>query len=161
MTADTDRLLTRVAIDALIAEFAWRIDHGESASVAELFTEDGWYGREDGSRSVGRDAIRNAYAARAARGERTARHIFTNLRLTVDGPDRAHGTCILLLFAADGAPPHPAVPQLVQDYEDVYHRIDGQWLFAQRGVRRLFVAEDFAPVLPLGTGQTGKTEEPR
>lgn len=166
MTADTDALLTRVAIDALIAEFAWRIDHGEAAAVAELFTEDGWYGREDGSRAVGRDAIRSAYAARAARGKRTARHIFTNLRLTVDGPDRAHGTCILLLFAADGTPPHPAVPQLVQDYDDVYHRVDGQWLFAQRSVRRLFVAEDFTPVLPLGglplgVRPVGKTEEPR
>jgi len=147
--------LVRLEIDALIAEFAWRIDRGDPATVADLFTEDGWYGRETGDRSVGRDAIRAAYAARKERekaaGVRTARHLFTNLRLQQSGPDDASGCCILLLFAADGPPPHPATPLLVQDYDDTYRRVDGRWLFASRSVTKLFVGEDFAPVLPLGT----------
>lgn len=147
--------LLRVEIDALIAEFAWRIDRGDPASVADLFTEDGWYGRETGERSVGRDAIRAAYAARrdreAAVGVRTARHLFTNLRLTRLDDDHAAGSSILLLFAADGPPPHPATPLLVQDYDDRYRRVDGRWLFASRAVTKIFVGEEFAPVLPLGT----------
>ena len=146
--------LLRLEIEALIAEFAWRIDRGDPATVADLFTPDGWYGRESGARSVGRGAIRAAYAARAERqaeaGVRTARHLFTNLRLERIDEDSAAGSCILLLFAADGPPPHPAVPLLVQDYDDTYRRIDGRWLFASRSVAKVFVGENFAPVLPLG-----------
>lgn len=146
--------MLRAEIEALVAEFAWRIDRGDPATVADLFTENGWYGRETGDRSVGRDAIREAYAARAAReaeaGVRTARHLFTNLRVRQQDDRYATGTSILLLFAADGPPPHPATPLLVQDYDDAYERVDGQWLFASRSVTKLFVGEDFAPVLPLG-----------
>ena len=149
----TDPLL-RLKIEALIAEFAWRIDRGDPAAVADLFTPDGWYGRSSGERSAGRDAIRAAYAARAERqaaaGIRTARHLFTNLRLEQRDPDNAAGSCILLLFAADGPPPHPATPLLVQDYDDTYRRIDGSWLFASRAVAKVFVGADFEPVLPLG-----------
>ena len=149
----TDPLL-RLKIEALIAEFAWRIDRGDPATVADLFTADGWYGRESGERSVGQDAIRAAYAARAGReaaaGVRTARHLFTNLRLEQLDPDSAAGSCILQLFAADGPPPHPATPLLVQDYDDTYRRVGGRWLFASRSVTKIFVSDRFAPVLPLG-----------
>ena len=149
----TDPLL-RLKIEALIAEFAWRIDRGDPATVADLFTADGWYGRESGERSVGQDAIRAAYAARAGReaaaGVRTARHLFTNLRLEQLDPDSAAGSCILQLFAADGPPPHLATPLLVQDYDDTYRRVGGRWLFASRSVTKIFVSDSFAPVLPLG-----------
>jgi ketosteroid isomerase-like protein len=145
-----DQLLARVAIESLIAEFAYLIDHNETDKVADLFTADGWYGREGGARSVGREAIRKSYAGRAARGERTARHIFTNLRLTVQSADAAEGVCILLLFAADGAPPLPAEPMLVQDYMDTYHKVDGRWLFASRETRALFQSRSFERVLTLG-----------
>ena len=151
-----DALLARVAIEALIAEFAYLIDHNQTEKVADLFTDDGWYGREGGSRSVGRDAIRKSYAGRAARGERTARHIFTNLRLTVRSADQAEGVCILLLFAADGPPPHPAEPMLVQDYVDTYRQVDGRWLFASRETRQLFVHPSFERVLTLGKPEAAK-----
>ena len=75
-------LLLRLEIDALNAEFAYLIDHDQSDRVAELFTEDGVYGRSTGQRSAGRDAIRQSYQRRKDHGVRTARHIFSNLRLT-------------------------------------------------------------------------------
>jgi SnoaL-like domain len=142
--------LIRSEIEALIAEFAYRIDHGRSETVAELFTQGGWYGRANGEKSVGRAAIRAAYAGRAERGERTARHVFTNLRLTIDGPQAAHGTTILLLFAGDGPPPLPARPMVVQDYADEYRREGGEWRFAARATKRLFVDESYQDVLKLG-----------
>jgi ketosteroid isomerase-like protein len=151
-----DHLFARVAIESLIAEFAYLIDHNQTEKVADLFTEDGWYGREGGARSTGRDAIRKSYAGRAARGERTARHIFTNLRLTVTSTDEAEGVCILLLFAADGAPPLPAEPMLVQDYKDRYRKVDGRWLFASRETKALFQAGSFERVLDLGKPDTVK-----
>jgi hypothetical protein len=145
-----DELLARVEIEALVAEFAWRIDHGETDRIADLFTGDGWYGRETGERSVGREAIARAYANRAVVGQRTARHLFTNLRLTFRPEGSAEGTCILLLFAADGAPPLPAEPMLVQDYIDTYRKEAGRWLFASRDTRRVFVSPAFRQALTLG-----------
>ena len=71
----TERLLTRVALEELNAEFAYLIDHDLSEQVADLFTENGSYGRSTGERSVGREAIRAAYRGRKSKGPRTARHI--------------------------------------------------------------------------------------
>jgi ketosteroid isomerase-like protein len=145
-----EQAVARSEIEALIAEFAWLIDHGESGRVAALFTDDGWYGRDSGERSTGHAEIARAYAERADGGERTARHIFTNLRLSFVADDAAEGECILLLFAADGRPPLPAEPMLVQDYLDRYRRVDGHWRFASRQTRRIFASPAYRQVLPLG-----------
>ena len=135
-----EQLMIRVAIEALNAEFAYRIDHGLGDTVAELFTTDGVYGRSTGERSVGRDAIRQAYSLRAVQGPRTARHLFTNLRLSHEAPDLVHGTTILLLFAEDGSPPGTAQPLVVADYEDSYTlEADGQWRYRSRLIHTLFV----------------------
>lgn len=144
------QLLIRVEIEALLSEFAFRIDHDLSDTVAELFTPDGWYGREDGRKSQGREAITAAYTNRSLRGERTVRHVFTNLRVTAQTEAYARGHCILLLFGGDGRPPLPADPILVQDYDDEYRLFEGRWLFASRRTRRLFVSPSFKPVLSLG-----------
>ena len=64
----TERLLTRLALEELNAEFAYLIDHDLSEQVADLFTEDGSYGRSTGERSVGREAIRAAYRGRKNKG---------------------------------------------------------------------------------------------
>jgi ketosteroid isomerase-like protein len=146
-----EQLLARLEIEALNAEFAYLIDRGRCEDVADLFTEDGSYGRSTGERSVGRAAIRAAYAQRKARGERTSRHIFTNLRLTFE-KDRATGQSILTLFAADGPPPHAAEPFLVADYDDVYVRDgEGRWRYRSRTVTWLFLQKDGATSpLPLG-----------
>jgi ketosteroid isomerase-like protein len=147
-----EQALIRFEIDALNAEFAYLIDHGRSDEVADLFTPDGSYGRATGERSKGRAAIRQAYAARSGRGIRTARHLFTNLRLVYEGPTRATGTVLLTLFAEDGPPPHPAEPNLVSEYEDIYERgEDGAWRYVSRTVTTLFRHPGGKPlVLPLG-----------
>lgn len=135
----TRRLQVRIELEALNAEFAYLIDHGHSESVADLFTEDGSYGRASGERSVGRDAIRRAYTDRQARGARTARHVFTNLHVIEADAGRARSTSILTLYARDGAPPHPAEPLLVADYDDICRRdADGRWRYQSRTVTWLF-----------------------
>ncbi len=152
----TEELLTRLEIEELNAEFAYLIDHDLSEGVADLFTEDGSYGRATGERSAGRDAIRESYRRRTAHGARTARHIFTNLRLTVESDTRARGTVIMTLFAEDGAPPLPAEPMLVADYDDVYERgADGRWRYASRTITWLFRREGASSPLALG-GQAGR-----
>ena len=153
----TEKLLARLAIEELNAEFAYLIDHDQSERVADLFTIDGSYGRATGERSVGRDAIRGAYAARKTKGPRTARHIFTNLRLQFESSDRASGTCIMTLFAEDGAPPHVAEPFLVADYDDIYVRYEDTWRYAARTITWLFMRRD-GKVSPLPLGMSAVTQ---
>lgn len=147
-----EQLLARLEIDALNAEFAYRIDRGDPETVVDLFTANGVYARSTGEKSVGREAIRAAYRQRAAAGQRTARHIFTNLRLTHESDSRIQGQCILTLFAQDGEPPLVAEPFLVADYDDIYEReADGCWRYAQRVVTWRFVQRD-GKVSPLALG---------
>jgi len=146
-----EKSLIRSEIEALNAEFAYLIDHDLSDQVSDLFTETGSYGRGTGERSTGRAALRDAYAARSARGARTARHVFTNLRLIFETATRVRGTNLLVLFAEDGPPPHPAEVNLVSEYDDIYERgEDGVWRYASRTVTNLFRQHDKPLVLPLG-----------
>lgn len=144
--------MARLEIDELNAEFAYLIDNNRSAEVADLFTPQGSYGRSSGERSVGREAIRAAYAGRAGRGPRTARHIFTNLRLTYRDDGLIEGKSILTLYAEDGVPPHVAEPFLIADYDDVYAQgEDGRWRYESRTITWLFMQKDgLVSPLPLG-----------
>lgn len=144
--------MARLEIDELNAEFAYLIDNNRSAEVADLFTPQGSYGRSSGERSVGREAIRAAYAGRAGRGPRTARHIFTNLRLTYRDDGLIEGKSILTLYAEDGVPPHVAEPFLIADYDDVYAQgEDSRWRYESRTITWLFMQKDgLVSPLPLG-----------
>lgn len=147
-------LLMRLEIEALNSEFAYLIDHDQSEKVADLFTQDGVYGRSTGARSSGREAIRDSYRRRKDHGVRTARHIFTNLRLVPNDDGTVSGTCILTLFARDGLPPHPADPLVVADYDDIYQRDEaGRWLFKQRIVTWIFAGEGASSPLALGASE--------
>ena len=147
-----ERAVIRSEIEALNAEFAYLIDHDLTEQVPDLFTDEGSYGRNSGERSTGRAALQAAYAVRAARGDRTARHIITNLRLDYKSVTLVHGTCLLLLFAEDGKPPLPAEVNLVSEYQDIYQRGEDEvWRFASRTITRLFSHPGGKPlVLPLG-----------
>ncbi|MBA2935746.1 nuclear transport factor 2 family protein [Sphingomonas sp. CGMCC 1.13654] len=150
---DHVRIVDHQEIAALVAEFAWRIDLGETDRVAELFTPEGWYGREDGARSIGREAIRDAYLRRGEGSPgRICRHLFSNLRIRFETEDTAAGLSTLTLFAGDGTVPLRAEVALVQDYVDCYERVGDRWLFASRETRRLFVGAGFQDVLRLGVG---------
>jgi hypothetical protein len=152
MSVDTGERLdpaTLLALTDLLVEFAYSVDFDNGMSTAELFTEDGYY-ESDGQRSTGRAAIHQAYVSRAARGIRTSRHVFTNMRFRRDGHGRLVGRSIMLLFAQDGPAPHPAEPLLVADVDDVYEFHAGQPRIAARSLRTVFIRPGATPVLPLG-----------
>ena len=132
--------LMRQSIEALNAEFAWLIDHRNGIGVADLFMADGVY---DMSNQVysGRGQIAQFYEARKARGRRAARHVFSNLHLTPESPDRVTGTVILTLYAHDDEPPYPTGAILIADYNDVYVRDrDGRWRYRSRTIVPVFGA---------------------
>jgi hypothetical protein len=128
----------RQSIEALNAEFAWLIDHKDGAGVSELFTFSGVYDMADRAYH-GREEIAGFFEARKARGRRTARHVFSNLRLLIEGAERAAGTVILTLYAHDGEPPYPTGAILIADYNDVYRRgHDNQWRYESRTIVPVF-----------------------
>jgi hypothetical protein len=145
----------RLALQDLVHEFAYLVDFGPPETIADLFTEDGCYGWGQ-KRSEGRDAIRDTYRQRAARGIRTARHLCSNLRISMLSENEARGQSMWLIFAEDGPPPHPAVPLLVADVTDVYVRRNGRWLFQSRQLTDVFVAPDRKAVLPLKDPRAAK-----
>lgn len=138
----------RCQLEELNYEFARRVDFGPAESTADLFVEDGWYAWGNKC-SMGRESIRQAYRQRTLRGIRTARHLCTNLRLTMLSDNKARGQSIMLIFAEDGPAPHPATPLLVADVEDVYVRETGEWFFRSRRLTDVFADPDRVAVLPL------------
>jgi hypothetical protein len=70
--------LLRAEIDAVLAEWAWHLDHGDYAAVAALFTEDALF--VTGAVELrGRAEIENRYTERTS--ARSTRHTYSGLRL--------------------------------------------------------------------------------
>jgi hypothetical protein len=152
MNNPMERLLAERACERLILDFVHRLDLGDPASVAELFTEDGvweWPPPGDGRRFAGRDALRTYFASRPA--DRLSRRIMSNVRVTPTSPDTAQATSYFTTYRVDGhtgamVPPGP--PVQVGHYEDVFRRVDGDWLLASRTL-----------LLPFG-GDTPRAPKP-
>lgn len=138
-----DRLRIHLELQELNAAFAHHLDHGEIDALVDLFTEGAEYTHGE-RRSSGRQEIRRLFEARAAAGVRTVRHLYSGLRIQIDGPDRASGSSVCLTFAYDGpAPVMNATAHLVADFIDRYERDQqGRWRIARRDIHRIFVAPD-------------------
>ncbi|MGO4204506.1 nuclear transport factor 2 family protein [Rhodococcus sp. TAF43] len=127
---------TRLAIQALTAEHAYRLDHGSADTLHELYSHDG--------ELIGlppRDLIGNAAIAQwgeqRARMTRTARHIETNHRLEWrDGI--LHGTLYATVYRSDSPDTTNTSPFMVGDYDDEYVLDDGRWKIRRRIIRRGF-----------------------
>jgi uncharacterized protein (TIGR02246 family) len=150
--------LIRAHIEALNVEFWYRVDHQNGAGVAELFCEDGVYS-VPGGRNTGRAAIAESYVKRAARGPRVSRHVFSNLRLTIETPTLAHGVSMLTLWARDGeAPLALTLPVSVSDVRDTYVKgDDGVWRIHHRHSTAAFRGDEPA-VLPFSPEETAASE---
>ncbi|WP_460772076.1 nuclear transport factor 2 family protein [Microbacterium sp. GXF7504] len=129
----------RLAVTALHAEFAWRVDRCDGVGVEELFAEDGVYAFQDQGAITGRDQIREFYDARRAGGPRTSRHLFGNIRVTQSPAGTTIGSSVLTLFAGHGDEPLPATPLMVADYIDEFRaEADGSLRFARRELSLVF-----------------------
>ena len=129
---------TRQAIEDLIVEHAWLIDHSRANEVAELYTNDGClFGV--GPDKVGRAAIAQWAEQRAAMPDRRSRHVQTNVRLESIAHDAVRGTTVLTLYRHDGSGAGSSTPLLIGEYEDVYVKgTDERWRFLSRSLRVLF-----------------------
>ncbi len=129
---------TRQAIEALIHEHAWLIDHGAANRVPTLFTGDArLIGL--GSDRIGRDAITAWALARAAMSDRTSRHVQTNIRIEPGSGGTMRGTVVLTVYRHDGPGLGSSAPLLIGEYEDIYAQgADGAWRIAERRLTVLF-----------------------
>lgn len=96
-----ERLLAERACERLVLDFVHRLDLGEPASVADLFTEDGVWRWPEGDRLVeGRAALRAYFGGRPA--DRLSRRMMANVLVTVDSPVEARATSYFTTYRVDG-----------------------------------------------------------
>jgi ketosteroid isomerase-like protein len=136
--AETMEAADRLAIEALIHEFSWLIDHGEAQKLPELFTEDGRV-LGVGPAKMGQQAIAEWGRERVAMTQRRSRHVQSNIRLEAISASVVRGTVVLTLYRHDGEGPGSPSPLLIGEYQDVYQRgADARWRFAERSLAVLF-----------------------
>ncbi|WP_093907924.1 nuclear transport factor 2 family protein [Streptomyces sp. cf386] len=146
-----DRLLAERACERIIIDFVHRLDLGEPASVAELFTEDGSWAWPEGERLVkGRDALRQYFGSRPA--DRLSRRLMSNVLVTATSPDTATATSYFTTYRVDGhegGPVPPGPPVQVGSYEDAFHKSpDGTWLLSARVLHLAFAGPTPHPPRP-------------
>ncbi|WP_327404430.1 nuclear transport factor 2 family protein [Streptomyces sp. NBC_01288] len=128
------RLLAERACERVILDFVRRLDLGDPASVAGLFTEDGRWEWPEGDRAVeGREALRKYFGARPA--GRLSRRLMSNVLVTLTSPGTAISTAYFTTYRVDGhhggmVPAGP--PVQVGHYEDNFRQVDGTWLIDTR-----------------------------
>ncbi|MDT0265549.1 nuclear transport factor 2 family protein [Streptomyces sp. DSM 44915] len=138
--SDLDRLLAERACERVVLDLVHRLDLGEPATAAELFTPDGiWEWPAGGRRIVGREALCAYFGGRPA--DRLSRRLMSNIRITAHAADRASGTSYLATHRVDGHRgelPPPGPPTQVGHYVDVFERHAGSWLLARRTLHLAF-----------------------
>ncbi|WP_049564258.1 nuclear transport factor 2 family protein [Streptomyces sp. SBT349] len=160
-----DRLLAERACERLLTDFLHRLDLGDPASVAGLFTQDGVWEWPAGDRRIeGREALRAYFGGRPA--DRLSRRLSGNVLVTVDSAATAHAVSYFATYRVDGwtggiVPPR--LPANVGHYEDTFTRTGGAWLLATRTLHLAFGGathhlgggEDTAGRPPSATPATG------
>ena len=128
------------ACERLVLDFAHYSDRQDHESLAALFVEQGIMARPTGDPLVGRGAIFKSYQSRSA--GRITRHVCTNIRITVESNETAHGLTYAIVYSANANDPpvsHFGVKadarQLIGEFEDEFTRSAEGWRFAARRAR--------------------------
>jgi hypothetical protein len=118
------------AIESLIYLYAERLDAGDLAAVAALFTH-ATYRSDRGGHYAGRDAVLAVLRRRVRLhdGVPRTKHVTTNVVVEVDGAAATARSYFTVLQAADGVPLQPII---AGRYHDRFELADGAWRFADR-----------------------------
>jgi 3-phenylpropionate/cinnamic acid dioxygenase small subunit len=124
----------RLAIEALVTEYAWLLDHRRFEEVVGLCTEDCEL-RIRGVRIDGADGLREWLDQRAtSQSRRASQHQMSLLRLEpVGGGNRdvVAGTAALVLHVAKSGSSGSYI-DLVGEYQDEYVKSGAGWRFRRR-----------------------------
>jgi SnoaL-like domain len=154
VTDPLEELLLRAMIDAVLADWAWHLDHGDYAAVAGLFTEDALF--VTGAVELrGRSAIEHRYTEREQ--VRTTRHTYSGLRVSVaeedydpdsdDPPAQVRAQSTWVNYAVNSpAPVDDVGVYLVADFHDVLTWCaDGRYRISERRIVPVFRDPSRAP----------------
>jgi len=153
------RALLRTEIDAVLADWAWHLDHGDYDAVAALFTEDALF--ITGAVELrGRAAIKRRYAERVV--TRSTRHTYSGLRVSEEGgdsdpdgpsggrswPTRVRARSTWVNYAVnEPAPVDDVGVYLVADFDDMLTWCaDDRWRISERRIVPVFRDPARAPV---------------
>jgi ketosteroid isomerase-like protein len=133
MSGSAIDLETHRAIEALLTEFAYRVDHGQADRVHELFVADAVLSTPAFTLN-GRDEIEARFGARAKDTSRKSQHYCTNLRLSREGETIVAESNALTVIVTDGAAPF----MMSGTSRDECVRHDGAWVFRRRALSTIF-----------------------
>jgi hypothetical protein len=136
---DLDRIAIERACERLCLDYAHYADNGMAAEFGALFTEDAELilaGVSQTGAQINRNVIKRPGV--------TVRHVLSNVRIDVLGPDEARGTVYLALYAGNMDADREVVltsaitPLSTGVYHDVYRRTPHGWRFVSRRMERGF-----------------------
>jgi hypothetical protein len=125
-----------LAINTLVNDYAWLLDHRRWHEVADLCVDDVVFSIR-GREIIGKNGLADWADARAAKTNRRTQHQTTLQRLEFTGPDEATGSSALVLHLAKAG--GGSYVDLVGEYRDEYVRTASGWRFRSR---RLVKIED-------------------
>jgi ketosteroid isomerase-like protein len=120
----------RLAVQDLLARYAWALDTGDYETYATLYTPDGAF-IERGVEFRGRDVIREHVRELAEGMAPGNRHHNTQILFEETGSER----CRLRSYSTHIYQPEPGgfgVVRIQGWYRDVCVKVDGVWLFEER-----------------------------
>lgn len=123
-----------LAVQQLVAEYAFRNDHGQADRLHELVVED-YVSTGPMGEMVGREALRS-WGAKRVQNPSQVRHVLSNVRVFRDEVGRLASTSYYVAFRDSGA--NPASPASMGEYHDTYTEVDGEFRLASRTVTPVF-----------------------
>lgn len=120
----------RLAIESLVTEYAWLLDHRRWDDVARLMSEDVVL-KIRGREIVGQDGMVEWAEYRRQKESRRTQHQMTLLRLEPVEADLVRGTTALVLHVVKTGGSDTYV-DLVGEYQDEYVRTSDGWRFRRR-----------------------------
>jgi hypothetical protein len=139
-------------LQQMLYDFAYELDHG-AKDVGRFYADDGAF-RTGGINVEGRAAVQGFYNTRNENvkkyqkgGERTGRHIFTNVRVVFDEADGDKATIYFtnMNFAGEGPAPVQGLgtPSAIADgVMECRRQPDGHWLFTLFAPKQALIGED-------------------
>jgi ketosteroid isomerase-like protein len=140
-----EELLEMEQIKNLRIMYSHYIDGGDVEKLAGLFCEDAVceFGEKYGGDWVGREAIRENYARYTSVEipPHSFMHAVTNPWIRITGPDTANGRWYLLDLNLFQGSENPLT--LFGIYDDVYRKVNGEWLIARTRIDFLWPQRDY------------------
>lgn len=145
---------TWIAIQQLVTEHSYLVDHGRADELAGLYTQNGELIGLPPKDLIGRDNIAEWGRNRVTMVHRTARHVESNLRLSWDD-NTLRGVLSVMMFRSDTADLSKTSPQMVGEYYDEYLLEGAGWLIRRRRIKRIFSSPGLA-AQPGGAPRSSK-----